>query len=930
MGSLESIKTPGLVSSRYNLRSRQRVRQSIEIPVLDIGKDTDFIESSFQDGSSSPIADVIASEDEFERDGSVATTVAEGTVSGSSTVTEALSEYGQLKGTESPFVPTIDENSNALSLVVDIPKLAKQESETAQSVTLRTEQNKQNESETFVPRPKDRNSAITTSVFEQAASTKLAEKVDEEEEEGSVYDAGSDVDSDYTPENLVIVSSDEETPSIIAADEDEDKDLTPVTISAESQALISDDDVPLSSLSTLKKRKRGRRATGSGRAPKKETFEWKGIPGHERTRIRLERQHPELIGLWERLESESVYEVKLAEQPKELKLQLLPFQREGLSWMKHQEESHFHGGILADEMGMGKTIQTISLLLSEPRGKPNLVVAPVVALLQWKSEIEMHADNSLRVYMFYGSSRNVTAEELKEYDVVLTSYNLVESVFRKQHKGFRRKAGLVKEKSLLHSVDFYRIILDEAHSIKSRSCNTAKAVCALQSNRRLCLSGTPLQNRIGELFSLLRFLKADPFAYYLCMKCDCKSLDWARSECIDNCGQCGHSSVSHRCHFNAEMLKPIQRFGNEGPGQIAFSKVHKLLRRIMLRRTKLERADDLGLPPRVVEVRRDLFNEEEEDLYHSLFMESKRRFNTYVSQGVVLNNYANIFQLITRMRQMADHPDLTLASKTKTVDVKTQDNFVCCICDEVAQDAIRSRCNHTFCRFCVSELINSSATEDVQCPSCFLPLSIDLSAPALEEVGGEEASKQKTSILNRIDMDNWRSSTKIEALVEELYRLRKKDRTIKSIVFSQFTSMLDLVHWRLRKAGFNCVKLEGGMTPKARDATIQAFCTDINITVFLVSLKAGGIALNLTEASQVFMLDPWWNGAVQWQAMDRIHRIGQRRPIRITTLCIENSIESKIIELQEKKAQMIHATIDRDEKALNQLTVEDMQFLFTN
>ena len=123
-------------------------------------------------------------------------------------------------------------------------------------------------------------------------------------------------------------------------------------------------------------------------------------------------------------------------------------------------------------------------------------------------------------------------------------------------------------------------------------------------------------------------------------------------------------------------------------------------------------------------------------------------------------------------------------------------------------------------------------------------------------------------------------------------------------MFSQFTSFLDLIQWRIRRAGFVCVKLDGHMTPAARAATIKRFSEDPEITVFLVSLKAGGVALNLTEASQVFIMDPWYNPAVEWQSGDRVHRIGQTRPVRITRLVIENSIESRIVELQAKKAQV--------------------------
>jgi DNA repair protein RAD16 len=142
----------------------------------------------------------------------------------------------------------------------------------------------------------------------------------------------------------------------------------------------------------------------------------------ERTNLALCEYHPELACIWDELETAPLITPVKVPQPEGLSLQLLPFQLEGLDWLLKQEKQlRFGGGILADEMGMGKTIQTIALLLAEPRGKPNLVVAPTVALMQWKSEIETHTNNGLSVCLFYGTNRSFTAKQLKEYDVVLTT-----------------------------------------------------------------------------------------------------------------------------------------------------------------------------------------------------------------------------------------------------------------------------------------------------------------------------------------------------------------------------------------------------------------------------------------------------------------------------------------------------------------------------
>ncbi|KAK9465223.1 SNF2 family N-terminal domain-containing protein [Lipomyces arxii] len=647
---------------------------------------------------------------------------------------------------------------------------------------------------------------------------------------------------------------------------------------------------------------------------------------NESARTALYEHHTGLSTIFSELEAQEKRKPELAEQPAELTVTLLPFQREGLHWLIAQEASKYKGGMLADEMGMGKTIQTIALLLSEPRGKPNLVVVPTVAIMQWRSEIESNTAGKLKTTIYHGASRVEDPKKLKQFDVIITSYNVLESVYRKEHAGFRRTDGVYKARSALHAIHYHRVILDEAHNIKDRQSNTAKAAFALETDRRLCLSGTPLQNRIGELYSLIRFLRIEPFCNYFCKKCDCSSLDWMFSD-KRTCDRCGHKPVQHANWFNTELLKPIQNAPTAVEREAGMRKMRSILKHILLRRTKVERADDLGLPPRIVDIRRDRFNEEEEDLYQSIYSDSARRFSSYVAAGVVLNNYANIFTLITRMRQMADHPDLVLRRHGATENDTT---LVCKICDDEAQEAIRAKCHHVFCRLCVKEYVEGYDAEDTQepleCPVCHVPLVIDLTAPALEV---DEDTVKKGSIINRINMANWRSSTKIEALVEELYKLRSDRQTIKSIVFSQFTSMLDLVEWRLKRAGFETVKLQGNMTPMQRDNSIKYFMQTASVEVFLVSLKAGGVALNLCEASQVFLLDPWWNPSVEWQSGDRVHRIGQHRPVRITRLVIEDSIESRIIELQDKKANMIRATIEQDDSAMNKLTPGDLEFLFT-
>lgn len=708
-------------------------------------------------------------------------------------------------------------------------------------------------------------------------------------------------------------------------------DFTPIESDPDEPSNVSDSDAEVeetgsSSVRRLAAQRRAYRRPENNKRLKKE-------------RSRLENNHPELKTMWSDLENMPILKVGQAEQPKSIFRQLKPFQLEGLAWMTAMEKHEWKGGLLGDEMGLGKTIQAVSLIMSDyPAKQPSLVLVPPVALMQWQSEIKSYTDGTLKTFVYHGTNqktKGMTVKDLRKYDVIMMSYNSLESIYRKQERGFKRKDGIYKEQSIIHSIKFHRIILDEAHCIKTRTTMTAKACFALQTEYRWCLTGTPLQNRIGEFFSLIRFLNIAPFASYLCKQCPCSTLEWSVNE-DHRCTHCDHGGMQHVSVFNQELLNPIQKYGNMGPGREAFRKLRLMTDRIMLRRLKKDHTDSMELPVKEIYVDRQFFGEEENDFANSIMTNGQRKFDTYVAQGVLLNNYANIFGLIMQMRQVADHPDLILKKNAEG----GQNVLICCICDEPAEDTVRSRCKHDFCRTCVSSYVKS--TDEPDCPRCHIALAIDLEQPEIEQ---DEALVKKSSIINRIKMENWTSSSKIELLVHELHKMRSDNATHKSIIFSQFTTMLQLIEWRLRRAGITTVMLDGSMTPAQRQASIEHFMNNVDTECFLVSLKAGGVALNLTEASRVFIVDPyvpagiahflkanklhrWWNPAAEWQSADRCHRIGQTRPCVITRLCIEDSVESRMVLIQEKKTNMIHSTVNGDDKAMESLSPEDMQFLF--
>jgi DNA repair protein RAD16 len=312
-------------------------------------------------------------------------------------------------------------------------------------------------------------------------------------------------------------------------------------------------------------------------------------------RERAEQQHPKLLSMWKDLEKVPILETEKAEQPTSISRRLKPFQLEGLSWMVRQEKTHYRGGLLGDEMGMGKTIQAVSLIMSDyPAKEPTLVCVPPVALMQWSNEIREYTDNKLKVLVYHGTNakcKKMSVKELRTYDVIMVSYNSLESLHRKETKGWSRGEDIIKEASPLHAIKFHRLILDEAHSIKSRNTGVAKACFALQGDYKWCLSGTPVQNRIGEFFSLLRFLEVRPFADYFCRSCDCEKLHWATDD-DHMCVACNHGASEHISVFNQELLNPITGDDPE-LREDALTKLHMITARIMLRRMKRDHTNSM-------------------------------------------------------------------------------------------------------------------------------------------------------------------------------------------------------------------------------------------------------------------------------------------------------------------------------------------------
>ena len=662
----------------------------------------------------------------------------------------------------------------------------------------------------------------------------------------SVIEDSEDADLEEESDESIFTLNDMEPDGFDESDidgvEEDDNNQASTSPRAVRSALIA------STASATSRRRRA--APGARRSQVRSRFESGDRALRERRK--LEKAHPEIKTMWQELKAVEPIAPAAAKQPDTITRKLKSFQLEGLNWMTRQEKSQWKGGLLGDEMGMGKTIQAVSLIMSDyPAKEPSLVVVPPVALMQWQNEIKEYTDGKLKVLVYHNTNpkiKNMKMNELREYDVIMISYSGLESIYRKESKGWKRDDGLVKENSKIHAITYHRLILDEAHNIKSRTTSCAKACFALKADFKWCLSGTPVQNRIGEFFSLLRFLQIRPFACYFCKKCPCAELHWNQTE-AKKCSVCDHTGFNHVSIFNQELLNPITQGEDPALRREGLDKLRLVTDRIMLRRMKRDHTASMELPPKEVIIHNEFFGEIERDFSSSIMSNTTRQFDTYVSRGVMLNNYANIFGLIMQMRQVANHPDLILKKNA----AGGQNVLVCSICDETAEEPIRSRCHHEFCRKCAKDYVRSFEDETPDCPRCHIALTIDFDQPDIEQ---DEDNVKRSSIINRIKMEDWTSSTKIEMLVYDLYKLRSQKQTHKSIVFSQFTSMLQLVEWRLRRAGFNTVMLDGSMSPAQRQKSIEYFMNNTDVEVFLVSLKAGGVALNLTEASRVFIVDP--------------------------------------------------------------------------
>ena len=483
----------------------------------------------------------------------------------------------------------------------------------------------------------------------------------------------------------------------------------------------------------------------------------------------------------------NIDEIKGTKKPRNLKASLRPYQEQGFHWLWFLYEIGA-GGVLADDMGLGKTVQTLALLLAvkaadekADNGRPfkALIVAPTSVVTNWLREMDKFAP-SLRHALWHGGDRKEREDELKDADVVVTSYAL-----------------LRRDEELLAKLDLRYAILDEAQQIKNPASATSRAAKRLKADRRLALSGTPIENRLSEIWSIFDYVSPGLLG----------PLD----------------------KFEERYSRPI-----DAGDQKAAARLRATIHPFILRRTKSEVARDL---PEKIET--DQFCEltgEQAALYAAVLKEVRAQVMGEVERQGLARSHIQILAGLTRLRQAACDPRLLGLPR----------EFV----DEDSGKLVALR-----------ELIQTCVD------------------------GGH-----------------------------------------KVLVFSQFVSMLTIIRRAMTEDGVPYEYLDG--STKDRAERVENFQRDSGPPVFLISLKAGGSGLNLTAADTVIHFDPWWNPAVEDQATDRAHRIGQTKVVTTYRLLAKGTIEEKILELGGKKRELVGAVLSEDAGGAKKLTKGDLEDLF--
>ncbi|MEP6662477.1 MAG: DEAD/DEAH box helicase [Verrucomicrobiota bacterium] len=486
------------------------------------------------------------------------------------------------------------------------------------------------------------------------------------------------------------------------------------------------------------------------------------------------------------------------ELPSNINAELRPYQKEGFDFLCHLTR-HKLGGILADDMGLGKTLQTLAWLswlrAENPKSpKPALVICPASVLHNWRREAERFAPHLKVLVLESGAARHNLRQKIPQHDIIVTNYAL-----------------LRRDLEALQKFQFRAVVLDEAQFIKNPDAQVTQSVKQLKAEQRLALTGTPLENRLLDLWSITDFVQPGFLG--------------TKETFSEKYEPRANAERGMRNAENSENKVP----GSELEARIARRRLSSKLRPLLLRRLKKQVARDL---PDRIEERRDCdLGEAQRKLYLAELRRSREQIMQTVAEKGIGKSTIHVLAALTRLRQICCHPQLV----------------------------------------------------------------------------GNDSSSGKTDTLFEL----------LEPLLADNQKV---------LVFSQFVQMLKLLEKEFQQREISTHMLTG--ETKDRQNVVNAFQEETKGSVFLLSLRAAGTGLNLTTASYVVLYDPWWNPAVEAQAIDRSHRIGQTRTVNAYRLIAPGTVEEKIWDLQQRKAQTI-ADVLGEEGFAKSLSKMDLEYLFS-
>lgn len=497
----------------------------------------------------------------------------------------------------------------------------------------------------------------------------------------------------------------------------------------------------------------------------------------------------------------------------------------------------------------------------------------------WSQQAALHVKKKYtpRILTYHGQARgSISPAQLKEYDIVITTYQTM------THELFppgKKTPQATPTRKGLFSMPWHRIILDEGHMIRNPRAKMSQAACTLEAKSRWILTGTPIVNNLKDLYSHVKFLRLS-------------------------------GGLTEFEIFNSTLIRPLKNGDNN-----ARLLLQALMSTICLRRMKDHKHVDLKLPDITFHKYAIKFLPHEQERYEAFKAEAKGLVEAAKAQKGE-NTMTHLLEVLLRLRQTCNHWKmvgdariqklLELVEGKKIVDVmnpankKTLQDLLqlrvdsqdeCPVCLDSLKTPLITACAHTFCQDCITRVIETQH----KCPLC--RESLDTSSLVEPGAGIGEGDEPD------LDIDPDTTSSKIEALLKVL-QASEADLNVKTVVFSQWTSFLDLVQAQLSRHGLGFTRLDGKMNSTRRDAAIESLNTDSSCKIMLASLSVCSVGLNLVAANQVILADSWWAPAIEDQAVDRVHRLGQTLKCKVVRLVVEDTIEDEVLEIQAKKRKL--------------------------